>query len=163
MRIGKRQEGQNAVIMENLARHAAVRLFGADCGHQRVMAVIPEGQRNIRFVTPARNWRRRHPPPDARSSTFATFKSDKRVVSAPRHLLEFRRCDQRDVAALLCFLPQRVVDAPAFSTMCLKVAIAHAFIVKRDMAEAVFVPHFHAMVTARTQRHDFRPDAKVRQ
>lgn len=51
MRIGKRQEGQNAIIVENLARHAAMRLFGADCGNQCVMTVIPEGQRNIRFVT----------------------------------------------------------------------------------------------------------------
>ena len=161
MRIGKRQEGQNAVIMENLARHAAVRLFGADCGHQRVMAVIPEGQRNIRFVTqPGIGAVGTHH--QTRGQHVATFKSDKRVVFAPRHLLKFRRCDQRDVAALLRFLPQRVVDHRVFNDMS-KVAVPHAFIVKRDTAKAVFVPHFHPVIATGTERHDFRPDAKVRQ
>lgn len=47
MRIAERQERQNAVAVENLPRRRLMRLFGANGGDQRMVAVIPEGKRNV--------------------------------------------------------------------------------------------------------------------
>ena len=50
MRIAERQEGEDPVAMERLAGHRLMRLSGTDGRHQRMMMVIPEGQRNIGFI-----------------------------------------------------------------------------------------------------------------
>ncbi|MNE29254.1 hypothetical protein D3C80_1227290 [compost metagenome] len=51
MRIAQRQKRQNAVIMENLTRYAAVRLSGTNRRDHRVMTVIPKRQWDIRFIS----------------------------------------------------------------------------------------------------------------
>ena len=51
VRIAERQEGQNTLAMERLACHRLMRLSGANRRHQRMMVVIPEGQRNIGLIT----------------------------------------------------------------------------------------------------------------
>ena len=50
MRIGQRQESQNAVTMENLTSNGIVRFFGADSGDQRMVPIIPKCQWNIGFL-----------------------------------------------------------------------------------------------------------------
>ena len=138
--------------MENLARHAAVRLFGADRRHHGMMAVIPVGQRNIRFIAQpgVSTIGTDH---QTRGEHIATLQGDKRLVFAPRHLLDLRRRNQRYVAALLSFLPQRVVDHRILNNVT-QMAVAHAFIIESNMTKAVFVPYLHAVIAARTLGHD---------
>ena len=50
VRIAERQEGEDPVAMERLAGHRLMRLSGTDGRHQRMMMVIPEGQRDIGFI-----------------------------------------------------------------------------------------------------------------
>ena len=161
MRIGKRQERQYAIVVENLARDAAVRLFGTDRRDQSMMAVIPVRQRDIGFITQpgVGTVSTDH---QARGQHVAALQGDKRLVFAPCHLLDLRRRNQRHVAALLCFLPERVVDHRVFNDVP-QMAIAHAFIVKSNMTKAVFIPHFHAVIAAGAVRHNICPDTKVRQ
>ena len=161
MRIGKRQERQNAVVVENLPRHAAVRLLGTDRRNQSVMTIVPEGQRDIGFI-PQPGVRTVSTDHQTRGQHVAALQGDKRLVFTPRHLLDLRRRNQRHVAAVLCFLPQRVVDHRVFDDMT-QMAVTHAFIIKSNMTKAVFIPHFHTVIAAGALRHNICPDAKVRQ
>ena len=153
MRIAERQEGEDAIVMENLSGHGLMRLRSADGGDQRVMAVIPVRQRNVGFVAqpgvcPI------GPHHQARGQHVAALQGDKGVVFAPGHLLQLRGGNQRDVATLLRFLPQRMMNHRIFDDMA-EMAVAHALIIKSDMPEAVFIPHFHPVVAARTLGDNF--------
>jgi hypothetical protein len=50
VRVGQRQKREDAFIVENLPRDSLMRLIGTDGRHQRMMVVVPEGQRDIGFV-----------------------------------------------------------------------------------------------------------------
>ena len=54
MRIAERQERQNAVAVENLPRRRLMRFFGANGGNQRMVAVIPESERDIGMLAQPR-------------------------------------------------------------------------------------------------------------
>ncbi len=132
--------------MENLPGHGLMRLHGANSSHQRMVAVVPVRQRNVGFVTqpgvcPV------GPHHQASSQHIATLQGNERIVFAPGNLLQLRGGNQGNVAALLRFLPQCMVNHGVFDDMA-EMAVAHAFIIKSDMPEAVFIPHFHAVITA---------------
>ncbi|SYK10809.1 Uncharacterised protein [Klebsiella pneumoniae] len=50
MRIAQRQKRQNPFAVERLTCHRFVRFFGANSGNQRVMVIIPVGERDIGFI-----------------------------------------------------------------------------------------------------------------
>ena len=48
--IAERQECQDPLAVKRLTRNRTVRFLRTDSRHQRMMTIIPEGERNIRFV-----------------------------------------------------------------------------------------------------------------
>ncbi len=91
----QRQKCQNTVVMENLARNAAVQLFSTD-GCWRMMTIIPEGQRISALL---RSHGLRHPRPTSRAVSVCALRGEKRFVFAPCHLLDLRGRHQVDIAA----------------------------------------------------------------
>ena len=55
-----------------------------------------------------------------------------------------------------------MVNHPVFDDVP-EMAVAEAFIIKGDSTEAVFVPHFHSVIAARTFGNNLIPDIKARQ
>ena len=50
MRIAEWQECQNPLAMKRLTRNRTVSFLRTDSRHQRMMTVVPEGERNVRFI-----------------------------------------------------------------------------------------------------------------
>ena len=145
--------------MEALTRNGFVRLFSAYRRHQRVMAIIPEGQRNISLIA--------QPGvgaigPDHQTSGqhVAVFQRQKSFVLAPHHLLEFGRRHQRHVGTAFGFLPKGLMDNRILDDMA-EMAVAHAAIVKRDAAKTVFIPHFHTVIATGTLSDNGRPNVQL--
>ena len=159
MRIAKRQEGQNAFTVERLTRHSLMRLGGTYRRHQRMMAIVPEGQRNIGFITQPRIGAigADHQP---RGQHATVLQAQKSFVFAPRYLLQLRRRQQGNVSTALRLLPQRVMHHGILNNMA-QMAKDHALVIEANAAKAIFVPHFHAVIAAGALGDDFAPDAQL--
>ena len=156
MRIVQRQKRQNAIAVKRLTGNRLMRFFGSDSGNQRMMAVVPERQRYIRFVAQPGvcSVGADHQPG---GQHLAILQAEKCFVFSPRHLLQLSRGQQRDVGATLRLLPQRMMNDRIFNNMA-KVAEAHTLVIKADVAKAVLIPHFHTVITAGAPGDNLRPD-----
>ena len=82
--------------MKRLTRNRTVSFLRADSRHQRMMTVVPEGERNVRFIAQPGisaigtddQTRRQH---------CAIFEAQKCLVLAPGHLLYFSWRHQRNI------------------------------------------------------------------
>ncbi len=147
--------------MEHLTGHRRMRLFRTNIRYQRMVLVVPKGERNIGLVAqPGIGTVCRHQQTGRHHG--AILQRHKGFIVAKRYLLQFRRSNQRDIAQALCPLPQRLMDHCIFNNMP-KVGQALLLIVKNNAPETVAVPHFHAVIGAGACAEDGIPDAKVLQ
>ncbi len=110
------------------------------------MFIIPKGERNIRFVT--------QPGvgaiggnQQAGAHHGAILQRHERFVIAKRHLLQLRRSNQCHFAERRCTLPECLMNHLILNDVA-KVRQPLLFIVKGDGAEAVPIPHLHAVIAA---------------
>ena len=161
MRIAERQERQNAVAVENLPRRRLMRFFGANGGHQRVVTVIPEGERDIGMLAQPRLGAvgADHQPGGQHAPVL---QRDEGVIFAPCYLLERGRGNQRDVRQAFGAFPQRLLDHRIFDDVA-EMAEAALVAAEGDFAEAVAIPHFHRIIGAGAQLENVVPHADVLQ